>query len=125
MVAATGFPAIVWQGLFPGATQTLTCTAAVKFDRVSVTDAYPLLFVTALGELSDPEPCMTAKFTVAPLFGTPRLTTRAVSGVLTDAPAAIQRNGVVTPISKDDDVAVSAVLAVRAGFYAEGERAAC
>ena len=80
-----------WQGLFPGATHTLSCTLAVKFAKVSVTDAYPLLFVTALPALSNPVPWSIKKFTVTPLFGAPRFTTRAVSATLTDAFWAIHR----------------------------------
>jgi dipeptidyl aminopeptidase/acylaminoacyl peptidase len=62
-----------------------------KFVTVSVTEAYPLLFVTALGELSEPDPCATTKFTVTPACGAPELSTRAVIGTLTLAPWAIQR----------------------------------
>ena len=47
------------------------------------------------------------KFTCLPLWGAPRLTRRAVSGTLSDAPAAIQRLGVVTPMSKEVEVALS------------------
>ena len=47
------------------------------------------------------------KFTCLPLCGAPRLTTRAVSGTLSDVPWAIQRLGVVTPMSEEEDVALS------------------
>ena len=77
----------------------------VKFVSVSVTEAYPWLFVTALAALRDPVPCAIAKFTVTSPCGTPRLTTRDVSGTLTDAPEAIQSKGGVTPMSCDVEVA--------------------
>src|ERR1700686_1268841 len=98
---------MVWQGLLAGATQALTWTLLAKLLSVRETAAKPLPLVTALAELSDPEPCIMAKFTVAPLFGAPRLTTHAPSGTLTVAPWAIQRLGAATPMSKAEEVAVS------------------
>jgi hypothetical protein len=88
----------------------------LKFVRARVTEAYPALFVTALAALRVPIPCIIAKFTVDPLFGKPRVTTRAVSGTLRDAPEATQRYGVVTPMSKEEDVAVTTVLTDLAGL---------
>src|ERR1700688_444961 len=107
---------MVWQGLFPGATHTLSWMLAVKFVNVSVTDAYPPVLVTALAALREPIPCAMKKFTVAPTLGVPWLTTRAVNGTLTDAPEPIHTKGVVTPISKRDDVAVMVPLTDWAGL---------
>ena len=65
--------------------------------------------VVALAALSDPVPWFTTKFMIAPLCGAPLLTTRAVNGMLTLAPCATHRYGVVTPMPDAGEIATSVV----------------
>ena len=83
---------------------------AANWLTVNVTVAYPLELVCALGALSVPEPATTVKFTAALACGMPLLKTRAVSGMVVLAPAAIHKYGVETPMSEADSVALRVAL---------------
>jgi hypothetical protein len=92
MGKATAFPETVWHGEVPGATQAANNMLDVKFVNVSVVDAMPLPFVTALGGFSDPVPSVIRKFAVTPPCAAPwPFTTLAVSGMFTELPEAIHK----------------------------------
>src|SRR5277367_5384257 len=103
-----------WQGL-AGATQALTCTAALSCVSNKLTVAYPLELVCALAALSVAAPWFTVKFTFTLLRGVPSLRARAVTGMLTVAPCATQRMGLRTPMSEDVSVELRVALTDRAG----------
>src|ERR1700733_4432646 len=102
----------------------VTWTSATIPETVKVTVAYPVELVCALAALSVPDPLTTVKFTFALFCGVPLLTARAVSGMPTVAPWAIQRYGVDTPMSDAVSVALSVALTDGDELYAPGARVA-
>jgi hypothetical protein len=117
MDKATAFAEMVWQAEGPGSAHAANDMFELKFVKVNVADAKPLLLVTALDGLSEPDPCVIRKLTVTPLCASPWLfTTLAVSGTLTELPEAIHKKGVVTPIAVPAVVAVTIALTDCAGL---------
>src|SRR5258708_17308106 len=85
--------------------------------------ANPEALVVALPAESAAVPLVTAKLTATFAFGTPRLSTSAVSGTASVAPCPTQRVGVTATRSSVDEVPTTVACCDCGGEYDAGARA--